>query len=76
MKSDARITRFTPGGLEFSDGTEIPADVVVFCTGFVGDNRSEVARLFGKKIADQTSDFWGLDEEGELLGAFRSSGRK
>lgn len=76
MKSDARITHFTPNGLGFSDGSEIPTDVIVFCTGFVGDNRTEVTRLFGKEVADRTKDFWGLDEEGELLGAFRTSGRE
>ncbi|OAL29599.1 hypothetical protein AYO22_02013 [Fonsecaea multimorphosa] len=59
------------GGLAFSDGSETPADVVIFCTGFVGNMRTDVARIFGKDVAARADDFWGLDGEGELKGAFK-----
>jgi hypothetical protein len=35
LKNDAQLTRFTKTGLGFEDGSEIPADVVVFATGSV-----------------------------------------
>lgn len=76
MKSNALPTHFTPTGLGFSDGTEIPADVIVFCTGFVGNMRTSVAKIFGQAIADNVDDFWGLDDEAELKGAFKGTGRK
>jgi len=76
MKSDALPTHFTREGLAFSDGTELAADAVVFCTGFVGNMRSSVRELFGANIADRVQDFWGLDDEGELKGAFKPTGRK
>lgn len=76
MKSDALPTHYTRTGLAFSDGTEIPADVVVFCTGFIGNMRTDVARIFGDEVASRADDFWGLDEEGELRGAFKRHGRK
>lgn len=76
MKSGAQPTHFTRTGLGFSDGTEIPADIIVFCTGFVGNMRTNVAKIFGKDIADRVDDFWGLDEEAELKGAFKGTGRK
>ena len=60
----------------FSDGTEVAADVVVFCTGFVGDMRGNVEQIFGKSVADEVGEFWGLDEEGEIKGAYKRSGRK
>lgn len=75
MKSSALPTHYTTTGLAFSDGTEIPADVIVFSTGFEGNMRSEVARLFGKDVAARADDFWGLDEEGELKGAFKRNSR-
>jgi NADH dehydrogenase FAD-containing subunit len=33
LKSGTEIKEFTQGGLKFKDGTELAADVVVFCTG-------------------------------------------
>jgi hypothetical protein len=76
MKSNTIPTHFTPTGLAFSDGTEIQADVIVFCTGFTGNMRTDVAKIFGEDVAESVRDFWGLDEEGELKGAFRETGRK
>ncbi|OAP65007.1 hypothetical protein AYL99_00979 [Fonsecaea erecta] len=71
MQSHALPTHFTRTGLAFSDGSEIPASVIVFCTGFVGNMRTDVARIFGKDVAARADDFWGLDGEGELKGVFK-----
>ncbi|KAK5033316.1 hypothetical protein LTS07_003618 [Exophiala sideris] len=71
MKAGALPTHYTRTGLAFSDGTEIPADVIIFSTGFVGNMRTEVAQIFGKEVAARADDFWGLDEEGELKGVFK-----
>ena len=75
MKSGPLPTHFTRTGLAFSDGTEIKADVIVFCTGFIGNMRTNVADIFGDDIAAQAGDFWKLDEEGELRGAFKRTYR-
>ena len=76
VKSDAVPTTYTEDGLHFSDGSELKADVIVFSTGFSGDLRSEIRELFGEDVASKVQDFWGLDEEGELNGAFKPCGRK
>jgi hypothetical protein len=34
-----------------------------------------VQDIFGQEIADQMGDFWNLDQEGELKGFAKSSGR-
>ncbi|KAA6408835.1 MAG: dimethylaniline monooxygenase (N-oxide forming) [Lasallia pustulata] len=73
MKSDATPIGYTSNGLEFSDGTEIPADLIVFTTGFV-NMRKEIAPIVGEEIAEQLEEFWGVDQEGEILGAFKPSG--
>ncbi|OQV11152.1 hypothetical protein CLAIMM_15036 [Cladophialophora immunda] len=74
MKSDALPSHYTPTGLAFSDGTEIPADVIVFCTGFVGNAKPDIERIFGQGVATKVEDYWGLNEEGELRGAFKPMG--
>jgi len=33
LKNDTALEGFTETGLKFSDGSELPADVVIFCTG-------------------------------------------
>jgi len=33
LKSGSEIKEFTEGGLTFEDGTQLAADVVLFCTG-------------------------------------------
>lgn len=75
MKSNAVPTHYTPRGLAFSDGAEIAADVIIFSTGFVGNMRTDVARIFGQEVASRADDFWGLDEEGELRGVFKRNSR-
>ncbi|GAB7349290.1 hypothetical protein MBLNU459_g8434t2 [Dothideomycetes sp. NU459] len=76
VKSDAVPVRYVEQGIEFSDGTLLEADVIIHATGFVGNMRGEVYRIFGADVGDQVDDFWGIDKEGEISGAFRPSGRK
>lgn len=71
VKSDSQITHFTTDGLGFSDGTELPADLIVFATGFEGNMRDDVRRYFGDDIADCIDDFWGFDSEGEVRGVWK-----
>ena len=33
LKNDSQIKEFTESGLKFENGSELPADVVIFCTG-------------------------------------------
>lgn len=47
----------------------------MFTTGFVGDMRRLIGAIVGPEIEDQLDDYWGLDKEGELRGAFKPMGR-
>ncbi|KAL6793224.1 hypothetical protein J3E68DRAFT_438073 [Trichoderma sp. SZMC 28012] len=71
VKSDALVERYTSSGLLFTDGTKVDADVIVLATGFDGNLRNDVERIFGKAVADCAGDCFGINEEGEVLGAFR-----
>ena len=73
IKQGVEIGRFTTDGVVFTDGTSLPADVVVLATGY--QNMRESARqLLGDKVADRCSPVWGLDDEGELRTIWRRSG--
>ncbi|KAJ7055859.1 hypothetical protein C8F01DRAFT_1318724 [Mycena amicta] len=69
------ISKFTPTGLKFEDGSELQADVVVFATG-LGDARQGVRKLCGDAVGDKCKLIWGLDAEGEINGAWRDLGIK
>ncbi|KAG9502143.1 hypothetical protein J7337_004968 [Fusarium musae] len=71
VKSDAAAHRFTEHGVAFADGTEIKADVIVLATGFVGNLRQHVDKIFGSATAKKAGDCFGLNSEGEVLGAFK-----
>jgi putative flavoprotein involved in K+ transport len=73
VKHGVEIERFTPDGVEFTDGTSLKADVVVLATGY--QNMRESARaLLGDAVADRCTPVWGLDDEGELRTMWRRSG--
>ena len=38
--------------------------------------REALTPILGKDVTDVLEDWWGIDEEGELKGAYKPSGRK
>ena len=50
--------------------------MIVFATGFKGNMKYMVEEIFGPEVAEQMGDFWTLDKEGEVKGAFKPCGRK
>ena len=76
VKSGSVPVRYTEDGLLFNDGSELQADVVVFTTGFARNHRDQVKATFGTEVAAKVEDLYGLNEEGELLGAFKPMERK
>lgn len=40
LKNDSQIAEFTEGGLKFENGSELPADVIVFATGYAAQLKS------------------------------------
>jgi hypothetical protein len=76
IKNDSTPISWAEDGLVCADGSLIPADIVIFATGFNGNVREEVAKIFEEEVAAQAGDLWGFDEEGELRGAFKPTGRE
>ncbi|ESK92689.1 flavin-binding monooxygenase [Moniliophthora roreri MCA 2997] len=73
VKQGVEVERLAENEVFFSDGSSLPADAIIFATGY--ENIREVTKkTFGEKTIGMTSEVWGLDEEGELRGSYRPTG--
>jgi putative flavoprotein involved in K+ transport len=57
-----QVDRLTEDSVVLSDGTELPADLVVYATGF-GSMNGWAADLIGQDVADRVGKVWGLGSE-------------
>lgn len=73
LKNDSPIEGFSESGLKFKDGSTLPADVVVFATGF-SNVREPIHNLCGEDVVSRLRQVWGLNEEGEINSAWRDTG--
>ncbi|CAH0050578.1 unnamed protein product [Clonostachys solani] len=85
VKANVEPVAYTETGLQFSDGSTLDADAIVWCTGFADkDARYTVADILGgetevatqgllgpKEIAARVDATWGLDAEGEVRGMWK-----
>jgi cation diffusion facilitator CzcD-associated flavoprotein CzcO len=65
-----RIERFTAEGARLTDGSTVPADLIVLATGYY-PQKELVRRALGQEIADSIGPVWGIDDEGELANMFK-----
>jgi putative flavoprotein involved in K+ transport len=54
-----QVTEITETGVRLEDGTELPADVIVYATGYSSMN-GWVAELISQDVADKVGKVWGL----------------
>lgn len=73
VKQGQEIAKILPHGIEFTDGTKLDAEEIVFATGYQ-NMRTQARELFGDEVADSVGDVWGLDEEGEFRTMWQKSG--
>ncbi|ORA52403.1 FAD-dependent oxidoreductase [Mycolicibacterium chubuense] len=57
-----QVDRLTEGAVVLADGTELPADVVVYATGY-GSMNGWAADLIGQEVADRVGKVWGLGSD-------------
>lgn len=65
-----RIERFIAEGARLTDGTTVPADLIVLATGYY-PQKELVRRALGQEIADRIGPVWGIDDDGELSNMFK-----
>ncbi len=57
-----QVAAFTETGIRLEDGTELPADLVVFATGY-GSMNGWAAQLISQEVADKVGKCWGLGSD-------------
>lgn len=57
-----QVQEITETGLRLEDGREIPADVIVYATGY-GSMNGWVADLVSREVADTVGKVWGLGSD-------------
>jgi len=84
LKSGVDIKRIKEHSVELSDGTELPADLLVYATGY-GSMNGWVAQLVSPEVADKVGKCWGLGSattkdpgpwEGELRNMWKPSAQE
>jgi putative flavoprotein involved in K+ transport len=59
LKSGVNIERINARSVTLTDGTELPADLIVYATGY-GSMNGWVAKLVSPEVADKVGKCWGL----------------
>jgi putative flavoprotein involved in K+ transport len=62
LKSGVSIERINPKSVTLTDGTELPADLIVYATGY-GSMNGWLADLMSPAIADKVGKVWGLGSD-------------
>ena len=59
LKTKVSVKEIKPKSIEFSDGSELKADLIVYATGY-GSMNGWAAKLISKDVADKVGKCWGL----------------
>lgn len=62
LKSGVSVERIEASSVVLTDGSELPADLIVFATGY-GSMNGWVAQLIDKATADKVGKCWGLGSD-------------
>ncbi|MEA2663063.1 MAG: putative flavoprotein involved in transport, partial [Candidatus Eremiobacteraeota bacterium] len=62
LKSRTTIERINPKSVTLTDGTELPADLIVYATGY-GSMNGLAADIIGTEAADRVGKVWGLGSD-------------
>ncbi len=62
LKSGVDVVEIKPHSIVLSDGTELPADLIVYATGY-GSMNGWAAKLISQEVADKVGKCWGLGSD-------------
>jgi putative flavoprotein involved in K+ transport len=62
LKSRVDVEEIRPHAVLLSDGTELPADLIVYATGY-GSMNGWAAKLISPEVADKVGKCWGLGSD-------------
>ncbi len=84
LKSGVGVEKINARSITFTDGTELPADLIVYATGY-GSMNGWAAQLISQEVADKVGKCWGLGSgttkdpgpwEGELRNMWKPTQQK
>lgn len=62
LKSRVEVERISERAVHLSDGSAVPADLIVYATGY-GSMNGWAAELIGQDVADRVGKCWGIGSE-------------
>jgi putative flavoprotein involved in K+ transport len=62
LKSGVAVVRITENAVVLSDGSELPADLIVYATGY-GSMNGWAAKLISQEVADKVGKCWGFGSD-------------
>jgi len=62
LEAGREVARITEDGVVLEDGTELPADLIVYATGY-GSMNGWAADLIGQEVADKVGKCWGIGSD-------------
>ncbi|TQE99110.1 MAG: NAD(P)/FAD-dependent oxidoreductase [Spiribacter salinus] len=62
LHSGVSIDRINPHSVTLTDGTELPADLIVYATGY-GSMNGWAARIISQDVADKVGKCWGMGSD-------------
>ncbi|MEM7444186.1 MAG: NAD(P)/FAD-dependent oxidoreductase [Pseudomonadota bacterium] len=62
LRSGVGVREMTENGVVLSDGSELPADLIVLATGY-GSMNGWAAKLISQEVADKVGRCWGLGSD-------------
>ena len=62
LHSGVSIERINPDSVTLTDGTELPADLIVYATGY-GSMNGWAARIISQEVADKVGKCWGMGSD-------------
>jgi putative flavoprotein involved in K+ transport len=65
LKAGVGINRLAPNQAIFTDGSALPADIIVLATGYE-PLQEAVRKMLGDEIADRVGPIWGIGQDSEL----------
>lgn len=75
VRQASEIARLSARSLFMTDGTELPADLVVLATGYANQQEG-VRRLLGDGVADRVGPIWGFDENQTMRNMWQQTAQK
>ena len=62
LEAGREVARITEDAVVLEDGTELPADLIVYATGY-GSMNGWAADLIGQEVADKVGKCWGIGSD-------------